>query len=274
LLQRAALAELDRALKRLQAPTRTDIHEARKSCKKLRAWLRLLHAADARNVDATLLLVRDAARALAGRRDAAVIPQTLQRLRRSRVLATAQWRLLETRLRHSLRKRAAVSGTAGDKDARARDLLRGARGLVVQWQFETMPAWQVADELRRDYRRTRKTFLEAQQRPRSELLHELRKRAKFHAHQCALLSKRWSALDGPRERQLSELAEVLGQHHDLEVLRLALLNLPRRGGTSSLVTRTLPIVENWQARLAKRALQAAGELFKSKPSVWPGVDLS
>lgn len=41
-LQRVALGEIDHALKRLKSPGRADIHEARKSCRKLRAWLRLL----------------------------------------------------------------------------------------------------------------------------------------------------------------------------------------------------------------------------------------
>jgi len=265
-LQRPALSELDAALKQLQSPTRDEIHEARKSCKRVRAWLRLLRKEIGPDVRAAETLVRDAARAVSGRRDADVVPQTLRKLRGTRALAKPQWRGLEVQLRRRLRRLRANSGRHGE--VRAADLLRAARRLIEHWPPESLNETGVLRGLRKNYRRSRRMFQRCGRDSPPPDLHEWRKRCKQHYYQGQLLSRLWPGLHGHREHALDVLGEILGLHHDFEVLRGHLTHLRLKPGQAKSVARVLHLVEKRQRRLAGRALRVGQMLFAAKPRAW------
>lgn len=268
-LQRPALAELDDALRRLDQPTRADVHAARKSCKRLRAWLRLLRDEIGPDAEAARILIRDAGRALSVRRDAEVAMSTLRKLRGSRVLPASQWRGLEGAVRRGMHRRArgAVRGT----EHRALDLLRAARRMLERWPPESLTQRQILKAVRRGYARARKAWTRCSSQSPAAALHEWRKRTKVHYYQSVLLSRRWKALDGPRAQALDALSEILGHHHDLEVLRGALGTLPLRQRKSPRVLRVLEVMRDRERRLAHRALRAGADVFARRPRDWLGV---
>lgn len=262
-LQRPALAELDSALKHLtHQPTRVDIHEARKSCKRVRAWIRLLRDDVGPDAEAARILVRDAGRALSVRRDLEVAMSTMRRLRGSRVLPSSQWRGLESAVRKGMQRRSRGG------EHRAIDLLRAARRMIEQWPNDDLTPDRVLKALRRGYKRARKGWTRCSSRSPATALHEWRKRTKMHYYQSVLLSRRWKALDGQRALSLDVLSEMLGRHHDLEVLRLALGTLPLRQRKSERVKKVLEVMSARERRLAHRAVRTGADVFAQSPNEW------
>lgn len=268
-LQRPALAEVDDALRRLDQPTRADIHAARKSCKRLRAWLRLLREDIGPDAEAARILLRDAGRALSVRRDSEVAISTLRKLRGSRVLPASQWRRLEGAMRRGMRRRA--RGAVRGSEYRALDLLRAARRMIEQWPPQNLTQRRVLKAVRRGYARARKAWMRCSMQSPAAALHEWRKRTKMHYYQSVLLSRRWKALDGPRAQALDALCEILGDHHDLEVLRGALGTLALRERKSPRVQKVLEVMRDRERRLAHRAVRAGPGVFAQRPHDWLGV---
>ncbi|HZP11131.1 MAG TPA: CHAD domain-containing protein [Nevskiaceae bacterium] len=269
-LQRPALAELDDALRHLHhRPTRADVHEARKSCKRLRAWLRLLRDEIGPDAEAARILIRDAGRALSGRRDSEVAMSTLRKLRGSRALPSAQWRSLEGAVRRGMHRHA--RGAVRGAEHRALDLLRAARRMIERWPSDALTRTEVLRAVRRGYVRARKAWMRCSARSPAAMLHEWRKRTKMHYYQSVLLSRRWKALDGLRAQALDALSEILGDHHDLEVLRGGLGTLPTRQRSSERVRKVLEVMAQRERRLAKRALRAGADVFAQRPRDWLDV---
>ena len=270
-LRRVARGQLDGALESLRdadGDPGAAVHDARKRFKRLRAVLRL--ARDdlgddvyRRENDA----FRDVGRRLSGVRDAKVMVETLDALsdgdgngRSERPFA---------RLRSALlREQEEAHEKLQRDDATLRDVradLADARARVAAWPL-TPDAGQavLAPGLRRIYRRGRKAYRAAAANPSAEALHDLRKRVKDlrYAAQVArpVAPKRMRKL----AKRANALADLIGDDHDLAVLREA---AAERSATltGDELAHLRELIDHRRARLQKRALKAAERLYKPKP---------
>lgn len=82
--------------------------------------------------------------------------------------------------------------------------------------------------LKRTYRRGRTGRKRAFAAPTTERLHEWRKRVKYHWYHVRLLQNVWPEPMKVRRRELKVLADLLGDDHDLAVLRQLLLSAPEQ----------------------------------------------
>lgn len=190
------------------------VHETRKSLKRLRALLRLIRPAMGeiafKEENARL---RDIGLSLSGVRDRHVLLETLTKLEASVGLGR---RGLADSMRQAI---AAVNGEGAPltmQQAHAR--LADAKKRISQLEIAGSGFDVVAAGLERSYRRARRAFAAAYERPSDEAFHEWRKGAQAHWRQMTLLGRAWPDLLGARALEARTLSQLLGDDHDLALL--------------------------------------------------------
>lgn len=271
-IRRIALCQLELARDDLSgAPEREQaeaVHETRKRIKRLRACVRL--ARDAVG-DATYQRENDAlgaaARQLSTARDAHVLLDTLDDVRErfsvelpGRATGKLRDRLVEER------DRAMPSGH--DDDPRVDAVLAAlsdARGRTNAWTFDGDGFDALAPGLRRIYRRGRKRMRAARKDPSAENLHEWRKRVKdlWHATQIleAARPKRMKRL----AKRAHNLADLLGDGHDLAVLRTYADAHPELFEHADDARALIDVLERREAALCEDALALGRKLYDQPP---------
>jgi CHAD domain-containing protein len=216
-IARVARGRIDHALDELggrsDSTPEEAVHEARKDMKKLRTLLRLARGELGKDVFAREnACFRDAARELAGTRDADVMLDTLASLKLPEARGLELRKLVEAQL---------ARNGAGDRDAaasRAVTILSEARTRVDDWPLADDSFDAVAKGLERTYRRGRRAFRAAQEEPTADGLHEWRKRVKDLWYDHTLLRELWPPVMSAVAGEAHELSDRLGDDHDLVVL--------------------------------------------------------
>ncbi len=270
-MRRIALGRLERAAERLRgAPAAADpsvcIHDARKDLKKLRAAIRLLRSELGDDLyRAENERYREAGRLLAPSRDAEVKLETLEALR-GRVAAidpaaTEEW--LEA-LREE-RARAIEAALAGERIAAALAVVGLGPARVEAWPLEA-DTWKLfRPGTDRAYRRGRREMRRAAADPSGPKMHAWRKRVKELWYQLRILRDHLPGALSASLGQAGELAELLGEHHDLAVLRDDLL-----GRDTAVPDRAalLAAIEARQGQLAASAFVLGERLYAPRPKAF------
>jgi CHAD domain-containing protein len=267
-LTRVAAGRAEKALERLreseagESETAAAVHGARKDIKKLRTVLRLLRDALGdkrfRREDARF---RDVARALSGNRDAAVKLETLEALSEQAEglpeEAVQAWRKILDR------DREAVSNAARDEPTVVAAIVQLEVGLheIQDWGLEGDSWKTIGPALTRTYRRGRKAMKTAKGGDEADL-HQWRKRAKDLWYELRLLGEAWPGPLAATAAEAHRLTELLGDHHDLAVLREDL----RERNLGAEATRALAAaISRWQEELAAEAMALGRRLYAERP---------
>jgi len=259
----SALAETrDGALTRERA-----IHQARKRCKKIRAVLRLVRPSLGTHHRRDDRLFRDAARRLADARDAGVVVATydklLQRLGDDAAGPFAPLReLLERR-----RERLSEADTALEAVlARFRDDMAAARARIDRWSLDDGGFRAFSGGLKNTYAQARKLTVAARAQPSVEGFHEWRKAVKYHWYHVRLLTPLWPVEMRARSEALHTLSELLGEEHDLAVLRAALAaETEHAEAAQALLPGLVELLEQRREELQGEARALGQRLFAEKP---------
>ncbi|MFN8217723.1 MAG: CHAD domain-containing protein [Solirubrobacterales bacterium] len=268
-MARIARGRAEKAADRLAAaregrdPT-ASVHGARKDLKKLRSLLRLLRSQlGEERYRVANAAFREAGRLLSESRDAAVKAKTLEALCEDRgglpAGAAAEW--LEVLREERAQAEAATRGEAAALEE-ALGLVEAGRDRVESWPLES-DGWKLAGPgLERAYRRGRRAMRRVAADPDPAAVHEWRKRVKDIWYQLRILAVATPPGLSDRVEIADRLADVLGDHHDLAVLRddLLLRELPtvnRPALVAAIVAR--------QEELADRALALGDRLYAEKP---------
>ena len=249
-------------------PAPEAVHLARKELKKLRALLRLARAGLGESVFAREnLCYRDAGRALSAARDAAVLVQAFDALRPQLYGLVAP----ETITSVHDRLQAAVEASEASLDLPAAIAeLRAARARVEDWPWlHGDDAWRVPGRgVRRVYRKGRRAMRRASaDEPTEEDCHEWRKQVKLLAAQFRLLGPIHPDELKTAAKQLDQIADWLGEEHDLSVLGGILF-----GGAAGHLEATAELetirrlLDARREALRKKALKHGGRLYKEKPA--------
>lgn len=271
-LRRCSREQLDSAVQELADGIKVDpveaIHEARKSLKKQRSLLRVARAAlpsDQRRQEAAVL--RETARRLSGARDADVMIEALDDLfdRFGGMVPKQTFAAARTRLvaqREAERDRATKSGSTA---AVAIDL-RAARRRVDDWDLRRGGWKAIAGGLLRGYRRGRRAFRLARAEPTPENLHDWRKRVKdlwYHLRLLRALSP--STMRGHAD-EAHRLSELLGDDHDLWVLREALT--AEAGEVPGDLDLLIAVIDQRRKRLQADAVLLGARVYAEKPQAF------
>ena len=266
--RRIAAGRAAKAIERLRAIETGEleaseaIHGARKDLKKLRTLLRLLRGELPKKVyGIESRRYREAGRLLSPLRDAEVKLRTLEALaegeRALPAAAAESWRrVLE-------RDREAAGDSAPDRvaEAEAIRLIETGRAGIEGWQVRD--SWKaIGPGLARSYRRGRQQMRAAGEQQAEEAWHAWRKRAKdlWYAH--LLLAGMWPGPLGAAAEEAHRLSEVLGDHHDLALLRM---DLRERHLGEEESGALLAAIDRRQEQLASAALDLGARLYAERP---------
>ena len=267
-LERIARAQLDRAQGALDDPKvdrQEAIHEARQCGKRLRALLRLARAGIGDDVYRRENgAIRDAAKSLSGLRDAEALLETYARLQ-VRFAGEVDWRRLAGARRALLarREQLAGDGTLPQRIAAFREELRAVRDRLPSWPLADLGFADLAPGFERAYRRGRKAMRAVDAAPRDERFHEWRKRAKDHRYHLELLRDLWPAQVKARRAEVRALGDLLGDEHDLSVLRATLQEEGRNFGDRAGLL--LELAGRQQAELRAKMWPQGLRLYAERP---------
>jgi CHAD domain-containing protein len=196
-------------LTREDAPREKRIHDARKRFKETRALLQLVREPLGEHFAIENKWFRDAGRQLASVRDADAVVEALDKLELPHTLRTR----IHKRLNRKPVNLDALIATAIRRLAIAQE--RVATWPQLADSFDT-----IGNGLRRTYREGRRALRTART---AHELHEWRKQVKTHWYHAQLLPE----LTSDHAAGLHTLSRLLGDHHDLHVLRESIHSAPR-----------------------------------------------
>jgi CHAD domain-containing protein len=255
-VRRLVAAELEAALGLLQptsAPLDVEtVHDVRRALTRVRGLLRLVRSGMEPPVRrAENMALRDATRALAPSRDAAVMIATFDELvaRRppSPVNAAVRGRLVAQ----------LDAASAALDTCHLADELSGVRERVQKWEIDDDTVDVVKAGLAPLYRASRVSHEHARQKPADDRLHELRKTAKHVRTALRSLDSKGAARAAER---FDRLVSVLGTHQDYVVLANTV-------GDDAPVWLAIQLREG-QKRARKRAFSRAKRIFDDNPNAF------
>ncbi len=270
-MRRVAAGQLAAAADELAGATEPElgpaVHAARKRIKRVRAALRLSRAAiDERIYVRENLQLRDIAVRLSAARDARVVIETLGDLeaRFAADLAPDATGELRARL-HDEHERAVEALATEDVAATTTRALAQAVVHTEEWSFEREDFAALEPSLRRIYRRGRKRLRAARAEPSAENLHDCRKRVKDLWHVAQLLRPAHPKRMKRLSRRAHELADLLGDHHDLSVLRDYVEVHPQHFADAPTRAALLAVIDRRRDELSRRALKLGRRVYKRSP---------
>lgn len=269
-VRRMAAAQLDKALAHLgcqDGERDKHVHEARKATKRLRALVRLVR----RDLGDVYALenqgYRSAGQRLSGLRDATVLVETLDCLieslgkdvPRSRFASVRTWLVA---------RRDRAYGQADSINRAVQEViadLAQARERLEDWNLQRQGWGGIRVGLQRIYACGRRDFAAAYMLPSDEAFHDWRKQVKYLWYHTQILENIWPSVMQVLVEELDQLGELLGQDHDLAVLRATVLTeFPRAGATATLRALERRIGEV-RARKQARARLLAERIYLERP---------
>ena len=271
-LRAAAREQLDDAVRRLRDERADDpakaVHEARKDLKKARSLLRLarpgLPGAVYRRENAAL---RETGRSLSGARDADVLVETVAGLgeRYTGQLPEAQFDALRAGLAAAAAKAREHEGDAAAEDAVA--TLDAVAVRIGDWPLDRCDHDTLVHGATRAYKRGRAALAAAENTPSVERLHGLRKRVKDLWYHGRLLEEAWPRVVKAQSRAAHDLADLLGDDHDLAVLAG---RVERGVATDTPIDdeAVLALIARRRAELQAEAMPIARRLYAEPPKAF------
>ena len=247
------------------------VHETRKALKRVRTLLRLGRGdLDPHTYRGENDTARYIARRLAVARDSQVMAETLEAVseRFSAEMPLDQIEGLRTAL------------VAEHREAQQRldadEILLGSAIRQLESALARVPGWTFAHEdfralapgLRRVYRRGRRAVKAARREPSTENLHELRKRAKDLWHAAQVLRRARPSRMRKIRRDAHALSNLLGENHDLALLRTTALRHRRELADPAALIALLGVIDRRRTQLEHRALRLADRLYARKPGAF------
>ncbi|HEY3730980.1 MAG TPA: CHAD domain-containing protein [Steroidobacteraceae bacterium] len=260
----AARGHVEEAVRALRStrPSGDQVHLARKAIKKGRAALRLLRVTLAKvTYRRENEAMRAAAHALDPVRDATVLLRALVGLRARRAplardrATAALMRTLQQRQRlaqHELRARP-------ERLAAARSTLDQVQARARRWHVRHDGWRTLGPAFRRIYRTGRRAARHAKRRPDSLTLHEWRKQIQYLRHALQILEPLQPKVPAKAAHRARQVADFLGEDHDLALLRAAASDFARQRQLSA--TTLLAAIDRRRKHLQARAIPIGQQLF-------------
>jgi CHAD domain-containing protein len=275
-VRRIAREQIDKAIAELEDPVlyrHETVHQVRKRCKKLRGLLRLVRPALAGDTYAREnACFRDAARTLSYVRDAQTLIGTFDALTGHFATELDPVVAEPTRQRLVKRRQQVAEDVVGLDERLERFLatMRAAYDRAGCWQLDADGYDPVAGGLEKTYARGRKAMTKAYHKPSPERFHEWRKRAKYHLYHLRLLQDVWRPVVKPLRGEAERLADLLGDDHDLAVLRQTVLKKPKRFGGEHQAQLLLGLIDRRRIELEAEARPLGERLFAEQPEALIG----
>src|SRR5947209_2526672 len=268
-VRRVAYRRLQPAVEALRLSSGADVddvvHDVRKRCKRVRALLRLVRGEIGDDVyHRENRVLRDSARALSAMRDAAVLVHVHDEVVRAGAMPLAGYRMELVERHNDLQRQVLEEGILPNvRERLATVVVRSQTWPIGMVEWDVLGAG-----LKRVYRRGRKAMAAAYEEPSAESFHQWRKRAKYFRHQLSFLHDLWPEVIGGTENAAHALTDLLGDEHDLAMLRNAAV--AAGCGPEREAEPFAEFIESRRALLRTRAQPIGLRLYAEKPSRFIG----
>jgi CHAD domain-containing protein len=267
-LKQIVRAELERAEDRLrQQRGDEDVHESRKSVKKVEALAQLLDQLGSAPPRKDLERLRGARRTLSRLRDCGVVIDTFDGLcsrpatrRIQKHTITTIRTYFERRKADTVRRAKAGAGSL----ARAGKALQKVRRAARRWPSPPIEPQDLPGIVGGSYRASRKAMTRAAREGRAPDFHEWRKRVKVLWYQLRLAERFVPGL-GVQVKEFGRLESALGNEHNLIVFRTKLLRDQGLRHIKPQASRLADISRDLERQLRGRALAHGARLLKLPP---------
>jgi CHAD domain-containing protein len=268
-MRRVARAGIVRARRMLSARSLSDttVHDARKEIRRCRAAVRLLRVAlGGARFHRENERLRDAGRALNEARDARVLVSTLDSLRQGHPQLERQraFAALSQRLRGQQRtSRRHLSASTIPSIAAARRTLEQTQFSAGHWPVEPGGWRMLGPAFRRVYAAGRRCARKSRSHPDERQMHEWRKQVKYLRHALQVFIPLQPSKLKRHARLARQLADSLGDGHDLALLRDSATRSNRDGepGMKSL----LAAIDRRRRALRKLSFDLAERVYAKSP---------
>ena len=267
-IRRIVLRQLETAISELRSvgdPESDEaIHDARRRVKKIRAVIRLVRPVLDQSSVAVDKDLRDVSHLLAPVADGQGVIATLDQL------ARRYQDLLPPRVVASIRAGLVDRGARADRHAwteqvlqTAAAALRAERRHVKEWRLHADGFRAIAPGLERSVRRARNAMMQAWARPDAAHYHAWRRYVKDHWFHVRLLEGPCANRLAAEQRRLEALDGMLGEHHNLVLLRHVLVTDSRVSRQQT--AQCLRIVSSYQRVLRQHAQSLGARIYAEKP---------
>jgi CHAD domain-containing protein len=269
-VQRIAREQIDNAVDEIndaEIDRHKVVHQVRKRCKKIRGLLRSVRPRFENYFDRENAWYRDAARPLSYVRDAQSMLDTFDKLMEHfqdqidrEAFASVRQQLTD--------RRQQMTEDEGHLNKRLEEFLERmeeGRHRVAAWQLDKKGFKAVQGGLIKTYARGRTAMTRAYRDPSTENFHEWRKRVKYHWYHMRLLQPVWSGPIKTRCDEADELSDILGDDHDLAVLRDTLLQGTIDIGGEETGQALLGLITQRQIELRAKGKQIGARLYAEPP---------
>ena len=243
------------------------VHDSRKRLKKVRALLRLARDAlcrkERRVEDAVL---RDAGRALSDSRDAKALLDALDQLRESTGHKITPETFTAVRVKLLARRRMALKQQKEHQTGDVVKCLHAAQRRMRHCEIHGNGFTVLHGGLKRVYRQGRAAFAIARYDRDPATLHDWRKRVKDLQLLAQLLKPIWPEVLERFSGKAHELANCLGEDHDLFVLRQFLLHETAVLAAPMDLETLLESIDDRRRKLQQTAMTLGDRVYAEKPT--------
>ncbi len=265
-LRRIALEQLDGAFDDLHGVTQgAAIHRARKRLKMLRAILRLVRSRVTPAVfSRENVALRDVGRQMSVVRDADILLSVIRDLPPSQPSDATYRRVVANVTRHrQIVLKAFFADTARLK--RLRHSIAEAKSRLDDWLAKDINEKTVVKGLRRSYKRGSQSFDRARRSRDDTQWHEWRKRTKDVWYHMRLIEPAWPAVFGAMVTECDDLADQLGEDHDLVVIEQRLPRVAPARDVGDEAKRLKHIIIERRRKLRDETRTTGRHLFHDNP---------
>lgn len=270
-VRRIAQEQVDRAIAEIdnkRLARNETLHQVRKRCKKVRALARLVRPVFGKRYEFENAFFRDTADALSGLRDAQILLETYDAL-----FLTGNG--VDRRHFASLRRRLARRKTDVARDTATQDERLGAvrkrfcdaRERIASWNLEEDGFDAIEGGLLKTYSRGAKAMQSAYEQSGATAFHEWRKHISYHRYHVRLLRNLWQPVFQSLRHELETLAKLLGNDHDLAVLRGALTDKAAGFERGQELRPLLDLIDRRSAELRAKARLLGERIYAEKPKL-------
>ncbi len=269
-VRRIASEQIDKAVKEINNPSigrHETVHQVRKRCKKIRGLVRLVRPPLGDLYKSENARYRDAARELSGIRDAGAQLECFEALAETFRAPFADGAFdairgeLEDRKQRVLREQQ-------DFDVKLENFVEeveAGKQSARSWELSGTGYRAIEGGLRKTYCRGRRAMEAAYADPSDENFHEWRKRVKYHRYHTRLLRDIWPPVMQPLRKELKQLSDLLGDDHDLAILKQTLLDDPDAFGPKRDLQAFLGLIDRRRAELQAMAGTLGQRVYAEKP---------
>lgn len=226
-ISRIANEEIEACLEALETlNVHEAIHDIRKRLKKLRALSRLVRdELGQENYKSINIYFRDLGKEISDFRDLTAHLETIEMLqeRFGKHLYVNFFRTFTSQIEEERKEMEEKLRSQNFFSDHLVNKLEKAKEELTSWPVDSNNINIILPSIERVYTRGQKALDKAYKDPEKEIFHEWRKRVKYLWYQTLLLQDTWPKFFDTMEAEIHQLADLLGNDHDLMVLKEKIL---------------------------------------------------